>query len=218
MNFVTMLMMATLSNLDNIAIGLSYGMRNIRISSAANLLIAVITSTGTYLAMSCGQTISTFFPLPLARASGSALLCAAGLWVLWQGLTDANRVHQVSPNREIILCRGPFRPATIFTRLAAVIIDPGGADLDLSGDISMFEATLLGLALTMNNLAAGLGAGLVGMNAAITTLLVFCLSILTLSGGLYCGIHYTTRRCGSKTYLLSGVLLIIIGFYEYVAP
>lgn len=218
MNLVAMLLMAISSNLDNIGVGLAYGLRNIRISFSANLLIAAITSAGTFLAMSCGQTVSTWFPLDLAKGAGSLLLGATGLWVIWQGLCHNNHTGQVQPISQAECCCSQSHPVTAFARIYAVISNPAEADLDFSGDISLHEAAILGLALTMNNIAAGLGAGLLGMNSVITTLFVFLLSFLALSAGLYCGTNYTSRRFGQKTFLLSGTLLVIIGCYEYIAP
>ncbi|MBV9851418.1 MAG: hypothetical protein JO250_17250, partial [Armatimonadetes bacterium] len=48
--------------------------------------------------------------------------------------------------------------------------DPREADLDRSRDIDMREGTLLGLALSLNNVGGGLSAGLVHLNWLWTAL------------------------------------------------
>lgn len=36
------------SNLDNLVIGIAYGIKKIRIDTTANLIVALVTSTGTF--------------------------------------------------------------------------------------------------------------------------------------------------------------------------
>ena len=51
------------SNIDEFAVAVAYGIKKVRISSSANLLIAIISSLGTFLSMSIGEMISGYLAL-----------------------------------------------------------------------------------------------------------------------------------------------------------
>ena len=51
------LLMAISCNLDNLGIGIAYGTRRVSIPFTSNLLIAVITTIGTFLSVILGQTM-----------------------------------------------------------------------------------------------------------------------------------------------------------------
>ncbi|MBU2700077.1 putative sporulation protein YtaF [Sporomusaceae bacterium BoRhaA] len=201
MNFIPMLLMAVSSNLDNLGVGVSYGTRKITLSSSANLIVALITSIGTFVSIAFGEYISSFLSLKIANTIGALIIIAAGFWVIWLGK---------QADREDVLVNQP-------NLLTAIIKDPSRADFDKSGDISNYEGMTLGVALTMNNLSAGIGGGMAGMNPVATTALVFVLSIVTLWLGFFCGNQYTSRWFDDKAGLVSGALLVMIGVYEYLA-
>jgi putative Mn2+ efflux pump MntP len=50
------------SNLDNVVVGIAYGIKKIKIGLVANLILSIITCTGTVLSMSFGIYISKFLP------------------------------------------------------------------------------------------------------------------------------------------------------------
>ncbi len=52
---LTALLIALSCNLDNVGVGISYGARGIKIPFVTNLFIALITGTGTLLAMVLGK-------------------------------------------------------------------------------------------------------------------------------------------------------------------
>lgn len=213
MNLAAMLLMAVASNLDNIGVGLAYGARNIRIPAWANLLIAAITGAGTFLSMYFGQSLSAFIPLILAKTAGCLLIGGAGILVIWQAVASPGCQPGATTGSSKVWgcnCSGWL---TVLADFREFISHSAGA---VSGDIGVWEASVLGSALTLNNLSAGFGAGLVGMNTAVTTLLVFCLSLATLSAGQYCGLYYASPRLGDKACLASGALLVFLGLYEYV--
>ncbi len=83
-NVIIILLLALSCNLDNIAIGISYGIRNIRLPWLSNLLIAFLTGTGTWLFIVFGQKIVTVLSPKIAVLSASLILIAMGLWVLGQ--------------------------------------------------------------------------------------------------------------------------------------
>lgn len=71
------------ANLDNLTIGLAYGLQGRRIGPVANLLIAAATTAVTLLALGAGRQIRTLLPADLPNIAGGALLAALAAWNLY---------------------------------------------------------------------------------------------------------------------------------------
>jgi putative Mn2+ efflux pump MntP len=82
--------------------------------------------------------------------------------------------------------------------------------------IDLREGAVLGLALTLNNIANGIGAGMIGLNIVWLTLCVFIISIVTIWLGIKVGDHYGRRIFGKVTGFAAGALLVFIGIYEII--
>ena len=92
--------------------------------------------------------------------------------------------------------------------------NPSLADKDFSGDISLKESVLLGIALAVNCLGTGFGAGMTGVNIGILTLAVIIFSIATISLGEIIGRRWAAKFLGDQATVLSGLLLIIVGIFQ----
>ena len=110
-----------------------------------------------------------------------------------------------------------FASQSPLKRLFTVLDHPFLADTDFSGHIDMKEGFFLALALTLNNLSNGVGAGLLGLDVALMVALTAILSILTIWFGIafgkYSGVHWFGKYSGA----VSGSMLIALGVYEYFA-
>ncbi len=210
LHLLTILLLAVSSNLDNVGVGASYGIRRINIPITSNLLIAGITSSGTFLSILLGETIYRFLSPETAGLLGGGIIIAAGIWVIFQEkiLRRARGPQEEQPK---IAATGLRRFG--FKQIIMILNNPIIADWDFSGHIDLKEATALALGLTLNNIPNGVGAGMLGLNAAITTSVVFLFSIVTVWIGISCG-QLGFRRLGDSAGLISGLLLIVIGVYE----
>ena len=72
----------------------------------------------------------------------------------------------------------------------------------------------LGLTLSFNCIATGVGAGLTGLSPLPLAISVFTLSMVTLSSGYWTGWKTASNRLESWSQGFSGILLILIGIYE----
>lgn len=210
LHLVTILLLAISSNLDNIGVGISYGIREINIPFTSNLLIALITSCGTFLSILLGQTIYLFLSREMAVLFGGGIIIAAGIWVIFQEKV-LQRGKEPQEEKQQIAETGLSRFG--FTHIVRILNNPIIADWDFSGHIDLKEATALAFGLTLNNVPNGVGAGMLGLNASITTSAVFLVSIMTIWIGISCG-HLGFRRLGNSAGLISGMILILIGVYE----
>lgn len=199
------------SNLDNAGVGIAYGIRRMHVPFSSNLLIALITSAGTLAAMLAGKSISRFMGPGLANFVGGALLIGLGGWAVFQ---EYWQLQCGLPTTSPAASR-PVSSENFLVRMRLILTNPFSVDEDFSRHIDKREALVLGVALSMNNLVNGVAAGIAGMEPALVTTLVFTLSILMLWGGISAGYRFGARVPSRYTGVVSGVLLISIGVYEF---
>lgn len=90
-------------------------------------------------------------------------------------------------------------------------------DLDNSNDINYKEALLLGVALSLDSLCIGIGAGTIGINIYVFSILAAILQYVFLSLGNYLGIHLVNFKFIPQSVWtkISGALLILIGLVKF---
>ncbi|PMB51009.1 hypothetical protein CEN40_00285 [Fischerella thermalis CCMEE 5205] len=86
MHLITAFVLALAANVDNLAVGIAYGFKKIRIGLSTNLFIAFISALGTYLGTSVGEDISKHLNISVANVIGSTVLVGIGIWVIRETL------------------------------------------------------------------------------------------------------------------------------------
>jgi putative sporulation protein YtaF len=208
---LTIFLLAVSCNLDNVGVGMAYGARGIGIPLASNLLIAVITAAGTGVCIVFGKQIFQVLPGEVGVILGAVLLLGMGIWVIRQEMGERDRPGQEVP--AAAPADGGAQQSWL-RRLFLVLEHPALADRDASGHIDLRESFLLSLALMLNNIPNGVGAGLLGFSTLLTTVMVGLLSIVTFWLGIGLGRSVGIRWLGRQAGILSGVLLIGIGLAE----
>lgn len=198
-SILPILLIAASSNLDNIGVGASYGVRMINIPFSSNFLIAVVSATGTFLSIFLGQSVYLFMSKGMDGLIGGGIIIVAGLWVVFQDKC----MHRVMKPREAELIVETEPSRYRFRHIAQVLDNP----------IDVKEALALALGLTINNIPNGVGAGILGLNIFAMTAVVFVASIVTIWLGIYLG-KLGVRWVGRYASVLAGVLLIIVGLDE----
>ncbi len=96
LQILAVFLLALSSNLDNVGVGTSYGTRTINIPFSSNLLIAFVTTTGTYLSMTAGSQISYYISPNISNAIGALMIGGTGVWILIREFTrpDEDRVQR----------------------------------------------------------------------------------------------------------------------------
>jgi putative sporulation protein YtaF len=211
-HLLTALLLALASNLDNVGVGIAYGMRRVRVPLGSNLLIAAITATGTLVSVLFGNTVGKFLSHGLASVLAGAVLISMGAWVV---VREALALYQNSHQAPDQAPTG-VSEAGYLSQIHSIRINPLSADSDRSGKIDFREATLLGLALTPNNLVNGAAAGMMNLSVAVLVLMVFVFSVITIWAGIGVGQLCGKRWLGSIAGVASGALLIFVGTCEMV--
>jgi putative sporulation protein YtaF len=146
----------------------------------------------------------------MAGLLGGSIIIAAGIWVIFQEKV-LHRGKEPQEEKQLVAETGLSRFG--FRQIVSILNNPIIADWDFSGHIDLKEATALALALTINNIPNGVGAGMLGLSPLLTTLSVFFFSIITIWIGISSGL-FGFHRLGKSTGVISGLILIFVGVYE----
>lgn len=204
MHYLSVVLLGIAANLDNLAIGMVYGLRGIRLPFPSNLVMALLSGLAIYISGWCGQLLTQVIPGRMANILGGIIVALMGVWVLWVYLRDQEK-YRIFPFQ----CDEPDDEG-----MTAIFKYPEKADLDASGDISWQEAFGLGLALAVNCLTMGVGVGITGLSLAGVTLAVTLSSLLAIALGLFLGHRYGASFLGNYATPVAGVILILVGIYE----
>lgn len=190
------------SNLDNVVVGTAYGLKKIKIGIITNLIIAIITSAGTFLSMYLGVYISKFLPHYIANSFGAGtIIILGGYFVIQSTIKLINNKN----SKELAL-----------KDIDDMIEYAEKSDLDKSGDINIKEAVFVAFALTFNNLGTGVAASITGVSIQFTVIFTFILSLLSIMLGETIGNNVLGNFLGKYAPLISGMLLIILGIIEFL--
>lgn len=174
----SVILLAAAANMDNLIMGVSYGIRKTKISRLSNLIIGLVTALGTALSLALGQSILPVFPERLANIVGGGMIAAIG-------------------------AAGLLRSFILHTPLEK--------ELRL---LTWKESLLLGLALTVNNAAIGIGAGITGMSVLPAAACSLAASLLFLRGGNWVGYRHISPQAGRGAEFLANLLMLCLGLYE----
>lgn len=190
------------SSIDNLGVGLSYGIRNIRISLLSNLLIAAICFLFSMSGIYFGLWISEILPGILPLLLGAFILVVIGIRIM---------LLAVPRNKDTLSGQSESKSEGI----KGIFQNPASIDFDNSKSIGFWEAIVLGIALSANALTNGVGAGLLGFSPLVISILAAAGSFVTVWAGVTFGRKLTHVRIGKFTIgqfgtLISGFLLLLI--------
>lgn len=196
------------NNLDNIGARVAYSMRGIRISTPVNLWISVITFIISALAAYSGTAVSGILSKEATSIIAMLILTAVGSWMILEQYMKKNDDNSKDVHSE--QCSGK-RPGII-----QILSNPEIADIDGSKHIDFKEATLLGIALSINNVGGGLSAGMIGLNSILVGLLSAVINFIALWAGNYIAAFFTRWNLDKKATIVAGIVLIAIGIEQIV--
>lgn len=80
-NVIKAIAFALSANIDNVAIGMSYGIKKIKIPITTNLFISILMSVITYITMFIGTEIINLFNMAIISKIGAFTLIAIGIYL-----------------------------------------------------------------------------------------------------------------------------------------
>ncbi|MED1469459.1 sporulation membrane protein YtaF [Bacillus salipaludis] len=209
MSWLIILAFAASSSIDNLGIGISYGVRKIRIGIGANILMAIICYLMSLAGITFGIWVSRILPGIFPVVIGGLLLSIIGI-----------RIILLAAPRKNVAIKEHNGYDGQSTSIKTVIKNPELADVDQSGEIGWGEAMLLGVALSSNALTNGLGAGLLGFSPHAISLTAAIGSLISVWAGVKLGFKLYAVRIGPYTLgqfgtIISGIIILIIAITAF---
>ncbi|WP_260870821.1 manganese efflux pump [Priestia megaterium] len=191
MEWLFILGFALSSSIDNFGVGISYGVRKVRIKGLSNLLIAAICFLCSMVGITFGRWISTILPGIFHVIVAVVLLTLIGIRIILLVVSHRNNGSDE--------------------------LDSSGEENVRY--IGWIESSVLGVALSANALTNGLGAGLFGLSPLAISLTSALGSFITIWLGVMVGQKSANVRIGSFTLgqcggLISGVTILIVAFTQ----
>lgn len=210
MNWIIIMALTISSSIDNLGVGLSYGIRKLEIRFEKNLLIAVICFLFSMAGISFGVWIATILPGILPLVAGSFLLIIIGVRIILLSKPRNKELTNESPETD--KKTGNIKRLLKKTKLA---------DVNQSNEIGWGESVVLGIALSANALTNGVGAGLLGLSPLIISALAGIGSFITVWAGVRLGSRLANVQIGSFTVgqfgtFISGVLILIVAVMVFL--
>jgi len=187
-HFLSSVLLAVSSNIDNLGVAFAYGVLPRRIRPGHNLLIALVSASGTLASMATGEWVNDYMSEWVANAIGAGILIAIGLFNVVQTL----RRIPAAP----LALKGPSRAPAMATQTTAR------------------EGLALAVSLTLNNLGTGVGAGISHVSIPLTTLLTLAASLAAVDIGYRLGRRATPGLSQRGLGVASGLLIVGLGILE----
>lgn len=199
----TLLLILALSA-DLLTASMVYGAGHIGISLGLTILISGLGSAILGTALFIGRFLGDYFPETLLAVGSGVILIALGTYKTVDFRIRRWRKEYVKPQKNLMLSLGGLRI------ILNIYGDPLSADEDDSRTLSVGEAILLTIAMSLDGFAAGVGYSMndVSVGAVITAF--FLASLISIRLGHFLGCRVVKEKDYSW---IGGVLLIFLGFF-----
>ncbi|AKG34102.1 MntP/YtaF family protein [Paenibacillus durus] len=233
----SLLLLAFALSLDGFGVGITYGLRKLKIPLPSVLIISLCSGVVMCVSMQVGVLLAKVVSPHIASLIGAVIILLMGCWSLVQLVVqrDEDKAEEEtdgmpgdaenhSPDILAVTDGTPEKEpekSAVFSlelRRLGIVIQilrtPSSADLDKSGSISPAEALVLGVALSLDAFGTGLGAALLGFNPLWTSLVIALFSGSILLLGLHTGLRFAGTSWMKHASVLPALLLIAIGILK----
>ncbi len=182
--------LAISSSIDSLGIGVTYGIKNKKISFWSTIILFIISLLVSFVSVFSGKILLNFLPKYITELIGCFILFCIGFFVIVKAIFEKK-----SGNKNDF-------------------------DFNNSNLIDPKEAVFLGLALSLDNFGIGISSSLISASYILFPILISIFQFIFLSLGIIIGkkvskfIGFSDFICS----ILSGILLVLIGFLQFFAP
>ncbi len=205
--------LAISSSIDSLGIGITYGIKNTKISYISNVILFGISFIISIISMWFGDMIKSLFSDLLIKFIGSSILILIGLFIFFQAIsqnnTEKKTICDTKTNEEKVY--------SFFIKFLGITIriikNPISSDFNNSNIIEPKEALFLGLTLSLDSFCIGTCGSIIGINPIIFPIFISSFQLLFLQFGNILGrkLRSFTKLSKNIYSTISGILLIIIG-------
>jgi putative sporulation protein YtaF len=192
-------------SIDSFCIGIAYGLKKLIIPIKSIIVINIFCILFFGISVIFGKILLIFININVAAILSTTIMITLGIWFYIQIL-----INDKYNNIEVKLIKN------IRIKSLGIVInilkEPTSADIDISGVIDSKEACYLGIALSLDSLAVGVGASLTGLvNLPISLLLLFIMNFLLITLGVSIGKTLLINTGTKGIKYLPSIILIAIG-------
>lgn len=181
--FISSLFLAISSSIDSLGIGITYGIKNTKISFSSKIILFVLSLSISFSSIFLGYFLNNFISTTITSSIGSLILIFIGICIIFKTIFE----NKNKKNNYY--------------------------DFNFSNLIDPKEAIVLGLALSLDSFGIGLSYSLINTNCILFPILISFFQILFLSIGILLGKKLKSiSKFPDFIYgFISGILLILIG-------
>lgn len=196
MQLLPSLLFGISASLDALLVGISFGLRRVRIRIWQNLVISLVTLLGTCLSAVLGSCLLPLLPSLPAEYTGSLILILLGIYYITKWLAAALKKYRTKSLE-------------------------GGELIEASAEktpqgLSAWEIFFLSMTLSVNNIGIGLSASMAGLHLIPAAAATLGCSVLFLLAGNRMGQSRLLQFIGAYSDPISGLLLIGLGIIQLV--
>ena len=174
------ILLALSLSIDGFGLGVSYGIREIKIPIFAKCIIFLIALVFSFFSVFVGVQLSTVLNPEILKFLGVGILILLGGYIIVQNFKDDERY-----------------------------------DLDHSKVIEGFEATYLGVALSLDSIGAGIACVALGFDTFSTPFIIAFSQLFFLCIGLQCGNRFSGININKTALSMSsGIIIILVGLFR----
>lgn len=196
-------------SLDTFTAGVALGTQKIMVSFRSVLAISLTCSASLWIAVSLGGWIGNWISPRTGAVIGCIILVMMGSVRLFDGVIK-ELLRRCCENKEgMVFYRKNLK---IFLQ---VCVDSAQADFNRSQSLSVPEAISLAAALSVDGLAAGVGAGILDVSHWLIFLIAMLINLFAVHLGCRTGIRFS-RKHEQDISWVAGVLLIVLGLIKLI--
>lgn len=190
---INSLFLAISSSIDSLGIGITYGIKNTKISKMGKILLFAISLIITYISIFLGNVIQYIFPKVFTNFLGCLILICMGIYICFQALKNEKDSKNIFNN-------------------------PISSDLNNSKVIEPQESLFLAIALSLDSFCIGICGAITDINLILFPFWVSILQLFFLNLGSYLGTHIRKfcKLPKNVCSIISGILLIFIGSLKFI--
>lgn len=185
-NILSAIIFSLSANIDNIALGIAYGVKKIHISFIKNIFISLFTSIITIISMQLAKFIFFFLNENISNIIGSIALILIGLF----GIFKVIYLKYIKKKKD--------------------------EENNILKSLKFKELILIVFTLSWNNIAAGIAASVAGIDIITTLISTFIFSFLFMYTGNKLGKAVLNKFIANNSDIIGSSILIILGILQYI--
>lgn len=216
--FINSLLLAISSSIDSLGIGITYGIKNMKISFLGKLILFAISFFIAFISIACSNLLKIFLPNSLLNFISSFIFISIGSFILFQTLHKKKNFKKNSKGSEENKEPKIYSFFIKFLGITIKIIkDPQSSDLDNSNIIDYKEASFLGFALSLDSFSIGIANSLIDNNFLFFPIFCSGFQFIFINVGFLLGnkINNISKLSNNVFTIISSILLILIGFIKF---